>query len=510
VVKFTPIDGAPYKFDYPAIFRKIARDRDQAKAIQTYRKLCLEDLFFLLFWGLQREDVNKPFIVQAVREVEEENHNTLDLWAREHYKSTILTYGLPLQELIKNPEERIGIFSHTRPIAKGFLRQIKQALESDLPIKKWFKDIFWAVPRRQSPKWSEDDGLVIKRKSHPKEASIEAWGMIDGHPTSKHFTVRIYDDVVTKDSVTTPEQIKKVEDAYELSHSLGTDQGRKRVVGTHYHFADLYMKLRKSGGYKARIKPATHDGTPTGTPVLLSDERLAELLREQGPYIFACQQLLNPVAAGQAKFKHEWIKHYDRPPLRLNKYILCDPANEKKKSSDFTVMAVIGVDHDKNRFLLDAIRAKLNLTERWEALKTLYIKHKPVLRVGYEKYGMQADDQYFAEKMRQEKVFFHVTPLAGQTGKVDRIERLVPLFANGQFWLPYRLPYRDPDTGAAENLISIFIDDEFLTFPFSIHDDILDCLSRIEDEDMRVSPPLPAMMPTQEVAVTEYNEFAVH
>ena len=32
--------------------------------------------------------------------------------------------------------------------------------------------------------WSLDGGLVVKRKSNPKEATVEAWGLVDSQPTS--------------------------------------------------------------------------------------------------------------------------------------------------------------------------------------------------------------------------------------------------------------------------------------------------------------------------------------
>ena len=79
---------------------------------------------------------------------------------------------------------------------------------------------------------------MVKRKGNPKESTLEAWGLVDGQPTSAHFGLRVYDDVVAPESVTTPEQINKTTEAWELSDNLGTIGGRKWHVGTRYHFGD--------------------------------------------------------------------------------------------------------------------------------------------------------------------------------------------------------------------------------------------------------------------------------
>lgn len=503
---FIPIRGAPYKHDYIDIFKTIANSAGRVKAVPTYRDLCKNDLFFLLYFGLERRDVNdvprgvdKTFLIRVIREVEDDHDDTLDLWAREHYKSTIITYGLPVQELIENPEERISIFSHTRPIAKGFLRQIKLSLESNAPVKKWFQDVFYSKPKSQAPKWSEDDGLIVKRKSHPKESSIEAWGLVDGQPTSKHFTIRIYDDIVVKEGVTTPEMIQKTQDAYELSHSLGTDGGTMRLAGTHYHFADLYTILKKKYPEKTRIKPATDNKKATGRPVFLSEQRLKKLLSDQGPYIFACQQLLNPVGAGDQKFQSKWLKHYDTIPDNLNVYLLCDPANEKNKKSDWTVMAAIGIDAFENYLLLDLLRDKLDLGQRWKALRDMYLRlHRmgyTPLNTGYEKYGKDSDIFYLEQQQETEGIYFDITELGGRTGKWDRIYRLIPSFTNRRFLLPRRLfytpNYKGTDNQTKElDMIKVFIDEEYTTAPFCSHDDMLDCISRIYDEDMGVTAPI--------------------
>jgi len=195
------------------------------------------DLFYLLTVILRRPDAMRPWLFERCREVQAAPNDHLDLWAREHYKSTIITFALTIQDIIKDPDITVGIFSHTRPIAKAFLRQIKLEFEMNLRLQQLYPDIFYTAPEKQSPKWSEDDGIVVKRQGNPKEATVEAWGLVDGQPTGRHFKLRVYDDVVTDKSVTTPEQIQKTTAAWELSDNLGvnSDQGGAvRYIGTRY------------------------------------------------------------------------------------------------------------------------------------------------------------------------------------------------------------------------------------------------------------------------------------
>lgn len=182
------------------------------------------DRFFLLTHLLHRSDAARPWLYERCREVDDAPDGHLDLWAREHYKSTIITFAGGIKEILNDPEITIGIFSHTRPIAKGFMRQIKQEFEGNDLLKTLYPDILWNNPRREAPKWSEDDGIVVKRKSNPKESTVEAWGLVDGQPTSKHFRLLIYDDVVTLESVTTPEMIAKVTNAWAVSLNLGATE----------------------------------------------------------------------------------------------------------------------------------------------------------------------------------------------------------------------------------------------------------------------------------------------
>lgn len=430
--------------------------------------------------------MENDWIFARCREVQASPDGHLDLWAREHYKSTILTFGMTVQDLLNDPDLTFGIFSHTRPIAKGFLRQIKRELEGNEWLKALFPEILYANPKAESPKWSEDDGIIIKRKSNPKEATVEAWGLVDGQPTSKHFKRMLYDDVVTRESVTSPEMINKTTEAWELSLNLGAKGGRCRYAGTRYHFNDTYSEIIRRGSAPLRIHAATEDGTMDGTPVLLTVEELRIKRRDQGPFTFSAQQLLNPIADDTQGFNSNWIQYYDQKDdaPSFNKYILVDPANEKKKSSDYTSMVVIGLGLDENYYVLDAIRDRLNLTERADALFSLHKRWKP-MRVGYERYGIMSDIQHIKDRQSRENYRFDIVELGGKLSKVDRIRRLIPVFETGRVYFPESI-YRTDYEGKVVELVQTFIEQEYKAFPVGLHDDMLDAIARILDEEMNL------------------------
>jgi len=421
--------------------------------------LACNDRFFLLTELCNRKDAKHPFIYCQCREVEENPDGHIDLWARFHYKSTIITFAGVIQEVLRDPEIRIAIFSVTKPIANAFLAQIKDEFEGNDLLKFIFSDVLYANPRATSEggekpsRWSLARGLTVKRKSNPKEATIEAHGLIDAQPTSRHFDLHIYDDIVTEKYLS-EEMIRKTTERWELADNLGSHKGvRKQMVGTRYHFADTYSVVLERGSMKPRIYPATDDGTLEGRPVFLSNERWEEIKRDQRSTV-ASQILLNPVAANEATFRSDMLRGYQMIPAMLNVYILIDPSSGKGKHSDRTAIAVIGIDERGHKFLLDGYRHRMPLSERWKYVKQLLTKwrnHPGVqhVGVGWERYGKDSEIEAIKEFQRREGAFFPIvelnTPSQGAHSKKARIERLEPDFRLGRFFLPS--PAYNPDKG---------------------------------------------------------------
>jgi hypothetical protein len=486
------------------------------------------DRFYLLTRILKRRDAVHPWLYARCREVERDTDGYLDLWAREHYKSTIITFAGIIQELVRNPEITIGIFSHTKPVARKFLLQIKQELEDNRTLQRVYREIFYRDPRRESPKWSEEKGIVVRRQGNPKEASVEGHGLVDGQPTGAHFGLRVYDDVVTLESVSTPEQVTKTTNAWALSDNLGAvgadGMGRAWHVGTRYSFADTYQDIINRKALKVRLYPATDTGLAEGNPVLLSLDAWAHKKRTQGPAILACQMLQNPAAGKQAMFSKEWLSFMDVRPSVLNVYIMVDPAHSRKKESDNTAMAVVGVDAAGGRWLLDGYRHKMGLRQRWLALRGLRRKWMGMPGVqgvycGYERYGMQADLEYFHMEMEKDGDAFEIAELnwvsEGGQSKDDRVQRLQPDFLQKRFHLAavcttkdgipfetknqlkareegqgyciFKPVFQRDEEGNVYSLNKGFLD-EYLTYPFSAKKDLIDATSRLYD--MEPKPPI--------------------
>ena len=451
----------------------------ERERVTAWRTLAKNDLFFLLVYVLGVSFANNQWVLDRCREFQENPYGYLDLWARGHFKSTIITYAHTIFEIINNPEITTGIFSHKLPIARAFVIQIKNTLETNSLLKALYPDIFYADPKKESPKWTEDK-ICVKRKSTRKEMTVEACGVVEGQPTGMHYDRLKYDDLVTLESVNTPEQILKTTAAFQMSLNLGSANAKRIMIGTFYAYNDTYNELIKQGAVIPRIYPAMTDPTDFETSVFLPPEELKKKRVEMGAATFGTQMLLDPSIANNRYFMPEWLKYYDGSGSEtMNRYIIVDPASSKDKKSDYTVMIVLGFGQDGNYYIIDGIRDRLNLSERTNWLFRLVDMYRPN-SVWYESYGQQADREHIEAEMNLRHYRFNINRLGGNIAKKQRIERLQPLFEQGKIFLPTRLPMITVD-GEIKDFTQVFIEDEYLKYPAVNHDDMIDALARLFD-----------------------------
>jgi predicted phage terminase large subunit-like protein len=283
--------------------------------------------------------------------------------------------------------------------------------------------------------------------------------------------------------------------------------GTATYTGTFYKFGDTYSHMLNQG-VELRVRPCyeitrlekddilgsvTRLEVDTDSPVLFSKQYLDELEKTMSPGTWATQYICDPSAAADRGFSQEWILYYSGYPHEeakgKNIYFLVDAANSKKKDSSYTVMLVIGLGADKNFYLLDGVRDRLNLEERTKTLFRLHRAWEP-LDVRYERYGIMADIPHIQHVQQQEGYRFRITEVSGTTSKDDRIERLIPLFSAGRFFLPRELRRTRVD-GTRYDLVKEFIDHEFTKWPSCDTKDMLDAMARIQEPNMSLVWPKP-------------------
>lgn len=373
-----------------------------------------ENLWFLVYFGMRVPIANHPHWIQACLDVQRgPQSHTLDLWARDHGKTTIITQAETIRRILNNPEERVGIFSYSRPAALSILRGIKQVFEGATLLKACFPDVLWADPRTESPKWSETEGLVVKRKGFYKEGTLEAWGLIEGMPVGKHFSGMVFDDVETMDLVNSPEIMNKLKDTFDMSMNLGTADGWHKVIGTTYHHEGLLNTLRyrktQEGEYvyTTRVKAATVDGTPNGASAYLPEKRLAELRINR--QMFYSQQLLDPSPVGTQRLNKEHIKLVTPAeiPQNLFKFMAVDPAgsNTGSKTQDSWAIGVVGIEPYRDDvgasrwFILDLQIEPLTEAEAMNAVVQMFMRNGLIRQLGVEKVGLSSAESHIAKAL---------------------------------------------------------------------------------------------------------------
>ncbi len=415
------IDGIQWKklpdLKYGTDFCRYLADAKKAGMTNeaALRELFKHSLWFLVYFGMRVSIANHPWWVERCKEVQNgPASHTLDLWAREHSKSTVITVGRTIQDLLNNPEERIGIFSYARPAALSFLRSIKSILENSSLLKACFPDILYQDPKSEAPKWSEIDGIIVKRKGFYKEASIEAWGLVEGSPVGKHFSLRVYDDIVVPDNANSPEMLSKTKEAFDMSQNLGTIDGRHRVIGTTYHYEDLLVNLKNRVThdgrqvYTTRIRPATVDGTPNGKSAYLPEERLAELRINR--QMFYSQQLLDPTPQGTQILDKDCLVEVSPAeiPQNLFKFMAVDPAGERKsdkRQGDSWALIVAGVEPFRDDlgasrvFILDMMVEPMTEAEALTNVVNMFLRNGQVRQLGVEKVGISTAEVHIAKAL---------------------------------------------------------------------------------------------------------------
>ena len=228
------------------------------------------------------------------------------LLPRDHMKSSWVAVWCAQQVLIDPARCRIAIFSKAENVARRMISTIVDHLTRDDTLEL-FGDL---IPHPGTPatfsSWETKttSQFCAQRfpdgRAHddyrPGEPQVQAWG-IGKSLTGMHFDVAVLDDIIDEQNVTTPEEI--VKSKLWLSYALPklSPGGKLVVVGTRYHYNDVYQTILDSADEAGEAEPIVDrivmrsavelPGVPEAVPPeMLDDDRTVPI------YSFYTKQML--------------------------------------------------------------------------------------------------------------------------------------------------------------------------------------------------------------------------
>lgn len=409
-----------------------------------------------------------------------DNQASMDLAPRGHGKSTIGDVDFCITKVLRNPDIRIMIGSKTQTQASAFLKEIRTHFEQNVNLIRIFGD--WKKSRDNV--WNDKEFTVNRRTMIKKEATVSALGA-SGAVVSKHFDIIIGDDLVGFENARTEAQRKVLKEWFysSLYPTLEPD-GEIHILGTRYSPMDLYEDLIKSKNYKVNVQQAitVKDGQEYSLwESKFSLEKLRSIREEAGLIIFNMQYQNNTELAKGKIFKYKYFKHFEEYdidydlnrvrvkvldsqgvpywiPVRI--YMGADLAisEDETSNNDYFVLTVIGVDKNKNVYVLDYLKERLTFNAQLNAILD-YGKNKfpMVERIGVETVQYQKS---LAQEIRRLSLL-PVINIQTSKDKVTRAMRRSALFENGKVW--FRIGMDD-------------LEECLLLFPEVDHDDLFDGL----------------------------------
>ena len=406
--------------------------------------------------------------------------STLDLAPRGFGKSTVGDVDYCITNILRNPNIRIMIGSKTQTQAEAFLKEVRTHFEQNTELLRIFGD--WK--KSKDNVWNDREFTVNKRTVIKKEATLTALGA-SGAVISKHFDIIIGDDLVGLENARTERQRANLKEWFysSLFPTLEPD-GEIHILGTRYNPLDLYEDLIKSKDYVVNIQKAIQ--TVGGEKRSLwedkfSLERLEEIARQSGKIIFNMQYQNDTELAKGRIFKAQYFRYYEEYkldydfqkakvkvknadgieswiPVRV--YFGCDLAISERENdnNDYFVCMVIGVDAERNVYVLEYIKERYSFNTQLNAIIQYgRDKYPMVERIGVETVAYQKS---LAQELRRLSLL-PIININTSKDKVTRAMRRSANFENGKIW------FREGMDDLEECL---------LLFPEVEHDDLFDGL----------------------------------
>lgn len=404
---------------------------------------------------------------------EDAKDNQLVLLPRDHQKSAMIAYRVAWW-ITKHPETTILYVSATANLAEKQLKAVKDILLSDIYRFYWPEMVNENEGKRE--RWSVDEISVDhpKRKAEGvRDATIKAAG-ITANVTGLHCNVAVLDDVVVPDNAYTQLGRDQVRAFYSQLSSIESTGAKEWAVGTRYHPGDLYKDMMEmtevyynedtDEEIENEVYEVFERVVETNGEFLWPKQRRTdgktfgfdakELARKKAKYLdvtqFYAQYYNNPNAVETQLIDRSRFNYYDKDKIEnfsgswyfgdklLHVYAAMDFAYTVNNYSDYTVIAVVGVDEDSNYYVLDIDRFKTNkISVMYEKAENVYRKWR-FKRMRCEVVAAQRlIVQQFKDFMRGQNIVFTIDEYnpPRNMSKDERIAAILePRYNNNQIW----------------------------------------------------------------------------
>jgi hypothetical protein len=278
------------------------------------------------------------------------------LASRDHGKSYFWSLAFPIwQGGWKEPGSLGYIFSASQELAEDFLQKIKDEILSNPRLKH-------LIPGSNDRTWSKreihlSDGTVIRARG---------WGVRvrGGHP---HWI--ICDDVLDDTSLySETKRSRAVDYFFSVPVNMVVPGGILIVVGTPFHHADLYSKIKATNKYAYSVFAARNKEGEALFPDRYDEAALKDKEEEIGAARFAREFMCIPLTDEASLFPSKLFEGDVRLPYKLGlpgsyweergmpRYAGVDVAFSAETKADWFVIFIIALDSKGVRWIVDIIR----------------------------------------------------------------------------------------------------------------------------------------------------------